>query len=93
MTVRDHRTVSFQGLDEDGLRYRGDPGTVPTLAMILMEATDARANNASIVDVTSDPLDGHPVNVSIDRIANGIDDESCYRVSDYLPATDPSSND
>lgn len=60
--------------------------------MILSEAEDARANNASSVEVTSDPVDSHPVNVAIDRIANGIDDESCYRVSDYIVFADPSPN-
>jgi hypothetical protein len=90
VTVEDHRTVAFSGVDAAGIWFHGDPGSIPTLAAILAETADAKARNASRVDVTSDPLDGHPVDVSIDRIANGIDDESCYRISDYVVAAEVS---
>jgi hypothetical protein len=88
--VEGHRTVAFSGVDAAGLRFQGDPGAIPTLGAILEEAADAKARSASRVDVTSDPIDGHPVEVAIDRVANGIDDESCYRISNYVVAAETS---
>jgi hypothetical protein len=86
VTVEGHRTVAFTGLDESGRRYPGDAGSIPTLGGILKEADDATAGNADSVNVETDPADGHPVSVAIDWRANAIDDEACYRVTDYDPA-------
>jgi hypothetical protein len=85
VTVRNHQTVEFEGIDEAGRVFQGDAGAVPTLAAILKEAEDARKGNASSVEVETDPVDGHPVTVAIDWLAGAIDDEACYRVSDYAP--------
>jgi hypothetical protein len=86
VTVHDHKTVAFLGLDEAGRRYQGDAGSLPTLRGLLEEAGDAAAHEADSVKVETDPADGHPVNVAIDYLANAIDDEACYLITDYLPA-------
>ena len=84
VTVEQFRTVAFQGLDEAGRRYRGDPGSMPTIGALIREARDARAHGASKAEITTDPVDGHPVDVRIDMAANAIDDEACYRILDYV---------
>jgi uncharacterized protein DUF6174 len=84
VTVEAHVTVAFVGVDAAGKGYQSDPRTVPTIGEILREADDAKVRNASRVEVTRDPLDGRPVEVTIDRLANAIDDESCYRIGDYV---------
>jgi hypothetical protein len=90
VTVKDHSTVAFRGLDEAGRTYQGNAGSMPTLRGFLMEAEDATTRKADSVKVETDPADGHPLNVAIDWLANTIDDESCYRVTDYLPVVDVS---
>jgi hypothetical protein len=91
VAVRNHETVEFHGLDESGKAFPGDAASIPTLAGILNEAEEATSRHASSVKVETDPVDGHPMNVAIDWKANAIDDEACYRVSDYTLA-DPGSD-
>jgi hypothetical protein len=86
VTVRNHETLAIRGLDASAIAFPGDASEVPTLAELLQEADDARAGNASSVEVETHPVDGHPVNIAIDWMANAIDDEACYRVTDYVPA-------
>jgi hypothetical protein len=86
VTVEQFRTVAFQGLDEAGRRYQGDPRSMPTLSTLVKEAEAAKARGASRAEVTTDPADGHPVDVIIDMDANMIDEESCYRILDYVPS-------
>ena len=56
---------------------------LPTLGEILVRAEDARRSGADVLEVLIDPVDGHLVSVEIDRHENAIDDEECYRVSDF----------
>jgi len=58
---------------------------VPTLDDLLAEASDARSRDADEVSVVLDPIDGHPVWVSIDWKTNTIDDEACYEITNYSP--------
>ena len=59
---------------------------VPTLDDMLEEAQSAAGDpEAGEVVVRSDPADGHPTSVRVDAVANAIDDESCYEVTDYQP--------
>ena len=62
------------------------PSAVPTLNDLLAEAADARSRDADEVRVVLDPIDGHPVSISIDWKTNTIDDEACYEITNYLPA-------
>jgi hypothetical protein len=79
----DHRTIAFEGLDESARRYGGQASSVPTLARILGEAEAARAANADRVEITLDAVDGHPTEILIDYRVKAIDDEACYRITDY----------
>ena len=60
---------------------------VPTLGDMLDEVAQATdAPEAGEVTLETDPTDGHPTMVTVDRLANAIDDESCYEITDYQPA-------
>ncbi|MEP7378791.1 MAG: DUF6174 domain-containing protein [Chloroflexota bacterium] len=81
--VENGKTVVAQGLEGYYATHPIDPRGVPTLGDLLAIAARARAQGAAAVSVELDPADGHPLSVSIDRIANAIDDEECYEVTDY----------
>ena len=60
---------------------------VPTLGDMLEEVRVASGDpEAGEVSLESDPADGHPTAISVDHIANAIDDETCYVITDYRPA-------
>ena len=64
----------------------GQLESVPTLGDMLAEAEAASDDpEAGEVVVETDPADGHPTSVSVDALADAIDDESCYIVTDYRP--------
>jgi hypothetical protein len=42
-----------------------------------------RAANADRVEITLDAVDGHPTEILIDYRVKAIDDEACYRITDY----------
>ena len=66
------------------MRYAVDSKeSVPSLEDLLDEAERARSDGADIVEVVSDPKDGHPTSVKIDYDEKAIDDEACYTVTDY----------
>ena len=58
---------------------------VPTLADMIRRFHEANADRDAKAAMVTDPIDGHPVAVDIDWIVRAIDDEECYRVSDYAP--------
>ncbi|MGY1743609.1 MULTISPECIES: DUF6174 domain-containing protein [unclassified Blastococcus] len=59
---------------------------LPTLGDLLDEARAADGDpRAGEVAVRTDPADGHPTSVAVDPVEQGIDDESCYVVTDYAP--------
>ena len=65
----------------------GDGGSgltdAPTLDQLVEEAESAEADGADEVSVTTSPQ-GYPQRIMIDQIANAIDDEVCYTVSDVV---------
>jgi hypothetical protein len=83
--VEGHVTVGFERLDESAMAFQGTAEDLPTLGRLLDLASEARARGADVVNVTADPVDGHPTRVEIDWQAKAIDDEECYAVSDYAP--------
>lgn len=78
--VEDRVVANVEPLDVETL-----PGDrrLPSLGEILERAEEARRDGADVVAVRTDPVDGHPVSVEIDRRANAIDDEECYEISDF----------
>jgi hypothetical protein len=49
----------------------------------LVHREAARAANADRVEITLDAVDGHPTEILIDYRVKAIDDEACYRITDY----------
>jgi hypothetical protein len=70
----DERWVPVEAEDLDG---------IPTLGDLLDEARAARERDADVLEVRTDPGDGHPTEVRIDPDRRAIDEESCYLVTDY----------
>ncbi len=100
--VEDGVTLEYVALDETAERFSGSPEDIPTLADLLARVAEAReatdpvgpprpdatdSRSLPIVRLTTDPADGHPVQVHIDWIPEAIDDEECYVVSEYMPGT------
>jgi hypothetical protein len=84
--VENGETIRVEALSGYGGSNPMPPSAVPTLANLLSLAARGRSEGASQVNVVLDPIDGHPVSVSVDWQANTIDDEECYEVTEYLPA-------
>jgi len=84
--VENGETIRVEVLSGYGGSGPMPPSAVPTLANLLNLAARARNEDASQVNVVLDPIDGHPVSVSIDWRADTIDEEECYEVTEYLPA-------
>jgi hypothetical protein len=57
--------------------------TPPTLGQLLQQVDTARRAGAHVAKAVTDPADGHPTEVNLDPIANAIDDEACYTVTNY----------
>ena len=89
ITVEKGRVTAAVGLDEPGRQAlrttRSDPA--PTLGGLLDEVNQARDRGAAVAEVTTDPADGHPSKVTIDPIAEAVDDESCYTITGYTDVT------
>lgn len=85
--VENGKTVRVEGLEGYFASHPIEPRAVPTLNDLLSVAADARRQGASQVSVVLDPVDGHPVSVSVDWRADTIDDEECYEVTEYLPGS------
>ena len=82
--------VGVKGLDDRSRQvvstYR--PSEFPTLAAMLEKVRQARNEaDAGHVRLTPDPTLAQPVTNQIDWIANAIDDEECYTVSEFAPHT------
>lgn len=83
--VRNGAVVEYAQLDGRGgpIELRNDQ--VPTLADMVRRFHEANADPDARATMVTDPVDGHPVVVDIDWMVRAIDDEECYRVSDYDP--------
>jgi hypothetical protein len=88
VTVADGVVTDVEGLDESAKAATESPAIMaetPTLAKLVKLVTEAEAEGAHKVKVEYDETDGHPTYVEIDRLKNAIDDEECYRVTEYRP--------
>ena len=83
--VVDGAVVEHAALDGRGGHMDLSNDQVPTMADIARRYREAKADPDARATIVTDPDDGHPVAVDIDWIVNAIDDEECYRVSDYVP--------
>lgn len=83
--VENGQTYRYESLDQDAEFYDRPPEEIPTLGQMMERAAQAVASAESTARVVTDPVDGHPVEVEIDWIIMGIDDEECYDISEYMP--------
>jgi len=86
VTVRGGKVTRAVGLDQSAramLRSSG-PADVPTIDALLVELDDARAADADRSDVVFDATDGVLASIDIDYNVDAVDDEACYRISDYI---------
>lgn len=86
--VENGTVVAVEGLDEQGRTTAANtpPEAMPTLADLLRLVAQARSNGADEVSLNTDPADGRPISIEIDWLANAIDDEECYTISDFIAA-------
>jgi hypothetical protein len=84
--VENGETIRVKTLSGYGGSGSMPPAAVPTLTDLLTLVARARSERASQVNLVVDPIDGHPVSVSVDWRADTIDEEECYEITDYLPA-------
>ncbi len=91
ITVADGAVEAVEGLDESGrsMLDHGFDDEIPTLTELLEEAETARSEGADAVEVDR-VSDGHPTRIDIDWDTNAVDDEACYRITEYSPAGSPS---
>ncbi|MFN2483986.1 MAG: DUF6174 domain-containing protein [Candidatus Limnocylindria bacterium] len=82
--VEDGDVVQIEGLDQQSRRVTLSPGELPTLAEMLSRASEVMARPGTKVTVATDPWDGHPTYVEIDWNVSAIDDEECYRISEFV---------
>jgi hypothetical protein len=84
--VMDGKVTAAEGRDDSARRMLAarEPRTVPSLGDLLDQAGQARRDGADVVDTAFDPVDGHPTKITIDRVRQGIDDEECYTISDFV---------
>jgi hypothetical protein len=87
--VRDGRVAAAEELHPDEqtwlpVEQQWMP-SVPTLGDLLDDARLAAEHEADVVEVRTDPADGHPVEVRVDEDVAAIDDEVCYVVTGYRP--------
>jgi len=59
---------------------------VKSIDGMLAELDTARRHHAEVAEGVFDSADGHPTRIDIDYSEDAIDDEVCYRISDF--ATD-----
>ncbi|MDF6040856.1 DUF6174 domain-containing protein [Streptomyces sp. JH14] len=83
ITVGDGKVVKAIGLDEPArLTVEGNPQDVPTLGGLLTDVQKARAGHAEVAEVVF-AADGHPTEIHIDWLADAIDDEADYLITEY----------
>lgn len=86
VVVEGDRVMEADGLDDYATRLLSSDEhreLVPTLSELLREVGDARAQGADVAKVIFDESDGHPVAIEIDWDTDAMDDEACYRVSQF----------
>lgn len=79
--------MGLERFDEQSQAFQGPIESVPTIADIAARADEARTEGADHLTVSTDSREGYPTLVEIDWDANTIDEEECYRVSDYQADT------
>ncbi|GGT44497.1 DUF6174 domain-containing protein [Streptomyces atratus] len=83
ITVGNGKVVKAIGLDESARRtVEENPQDVPTLAILLTDVQKARAGEADVAEAVF-AADGHPTEIHIDWLANAIDDEADYLITEY----------
>jgi hypothetical protein len=85
VTVEDGSVTAFRPLDAPAEAFPGTASDLPTLGDLQRRAQEASANDEAIVDLETDPDDGHPTQIDIDWLPNAIDDEECYAITSYHP--------
>ena len=86
ITVRNGAVVEAVGLDADAERLLGNPqwrADIPSLSDLIAEARVARAEGADLVRVNLSEDGNYPTTIEIDWLANAIDDEACYRITEF----------
>lgn len=85
LTVKDGKVVNAAGLDEPGQNTvaAAKIENLPSMKDLVTEYETAVRGGADEASVEFDPGDGHPTRIDLDPERNGIDDEACYRISDY----------
>lgn len=86
ITVRNGAVVETVGLDADAERLLGNPqwrADIPSLSDLIAEARVARAEGADLVRVNLSEDGNYPTTIEIDWLANAIDDEACYRITEF----------
>lgn len=89
VSVRHGRVDDVSGLDQLSRASvrSGGASDVPTLDDLIELVRQARADNAYKVVVRFHPQIGYPRRVYIDRHADVIDEEECYRVTGFSAET------
>lgn len=83
VSVRDELVTGVENLDQD-YPYEPRPSEVPTLQDLLDRGRSAPPD--TIVEFVVDAA-GVPRTLSLDPVANAIDDEECYEVTDLVSVT------
>lgn len=83
VTVRDGDVNDVKNLNE-GYSYEPTFDEIPTLQELADWAESARRDE--VVDYAVDK-DGVPQSLALDPVSNGVDDEECYEVADFVPLT------
>lgn len=78
LTVRNGKVASSRPIDETAQANQLTDDQLPTLRWI-----EERASEAPVVEIERDAADGHLTLVRMDWLPNAIDDEECYRISEY----------
>lgn len=84
--VKDHTVTSAEPLDSSAHSLLDHTGLahIPTLDQLVSEYREAIDEGVYRAEIEHAPLDGHPTMITIDW-GQGIDDESCYHITDYSP--------
>lgn len=87
IVVKDHTVTSAAPLDSSAQSLLDHSGLahIPTLQQLVGEYQIAVDDGEYGAEIEQAPLDGHPTLIVIDG-GQGIDDKSCYLITDYSPA-------